>query len=62
MQTEKKKALKAIKFPFLLKHDECVISYFENGEKKYLKVKGIIEKKGIYYEDGHVTIHRGDIR
>lgn len=52
---EKRKDIKAINFPFLLKHDECVISYFENGEKKYLKIKGILEKEGIYYEDGPVT-------
>jgi len=52
---EKKKALKAINFPFLLKHDECVISYLEDGAKKYLKIKGITEREGIYYEDGPVT-------
>lgn len=52
---EKRKALKAINFPFLLKHDECVISYIEHGEKKYYKITGILEKEGIYYEDGPVT-------
>ena len=52
---EKRKELKAINFPFLLKHNECVISYTENGERKYLKIKGVTEKQGIYYENGPVT-------
>lgn len=41
-----------VKIPFKLLDDECVISYFENGEKKYIKIGNISEKEGIYYEDG----------
>lgn len=41
-----------VKTPFKLLDNECVISYFENGEKKYLKIGNISEKEGIYYEDG----------
>lgn len=41
-----------VKIPFKLLDNECVISYFENGEKKYLKISNISEKEGIYYEDG----------
>jgi hypothetical protein len=41
-----------VRIPFKLSDNECVISYFENGEKKYLKIGNISEKEGIYYEDG----------
>ena len=50
-----KKRRKEMDFPFLLKEDECVISYFQNGERKFVKIKGLIERRGIYYEDGPVT-------
>lgn len=39
-------------FPFKLLNTECVISYLENGERKYLKISNLIEKEGIYYEKG----------
>lgn len=41
-----------VDIPFKLLENECVISYYENGVKKYLKVSNIKEKEGIYYEDG----------
>lgn len=40
------------KFPFKLSRMDCVISYVENGETKYLKVSGLSEKQGTYYEKG----------
>lgn len=43
---------KQVDFPFNLKQDECVISYFEDGKKKFLKVESIKERKGLYYKDG----------
>lgn len=36
-------------FPFELNRMECVISYIDAGETKYLKVSGLSEKEGIYY-------------
>lgn len=41
-----------VHIPFKLLDNECIISYYENGIKKYLKVSNITEKEGIYYEDG----------
>ncbi|WP_250433681.1 hypothetical protein [Hanstruepera flava] len=41
-----------VDIPFKLLDNECVISYYENGIKKYFKVSNIAEKEGIYYEDG----------
>jgi hypothetical protein len=41
-----------VKIPFKLLDNECIISYYENGEKKYFKIGNISEKEGIYYEDG----------
>ncbi|WP_452221545.1 hypothetical protein [Lacinutrix salivirga] len=46
-------ANKKSKFPFKLTNNECVISYIEQGEKKYLKVSNIAENEGVYYEKGH---------
>ncbi len=37
------------KLPFELKENEAVISYTENGETKYYKVKNIKEGKKTYY-------------
>ncbi|MGV6830228.1 MAG: hypothetical protein ACWA5P_01540 [bacterium] len=51
-QEGNKKLNKAVNFPFELKHNECVISYFENGEKKYIKISNLKEKQSIYYEKG----------
>jgi len=39
-------------FPFKLLNNECVISYLEDGVRKYLKISGLAEKEGIYYEEG----------
>jgi len=36
-------------FPFSLSANECVVSYIENGETKYLKINNIKEKEGQYY-------------
>lgn len=43
---------KKAKDPFNLSDNECVIRYIENDQIKYLKVKGMSQKKDIYYEDG----------
>lgn len=40
------------KIPFKLTNNECVVSYYENGEQKFYKLKNIREKEGIYYEAG----------
>lgn len=37
------------KFPFELKNNECVISYIEEGETKYVKIGNLKEKEGEYY-------------
>ena len=39
-------------YPFILKNNECVISYIENGETKYLKIQQPKEFAGTYYKDG----------
>jgi hypothetical protein len=41
-----------VKFPFELLNTECVISYLEDGVRKYLKISGLTEKEGVYYEEG----------
>lgn len=43
---------KAAGFPFNLKENECVISYRENGQTKYIKVSNLAEKQSLYYEKG----------
>jgi len=47
-----KKEDKSKKFPFELSNTECVISYIENGERKYFKISGLIEREGVYHENG----------
>lgn len=44
-------------YPFDLAPNECVISYKENGELKYIKVAALIEKAGTYYENGPPSIY-----
>ncbi|WP_411893927.1 hypothetical protein [Winogradskyella sp. A2] len=44
-------------YPFTIKEDECVISYIENGETKYYKVKQPKEFAGAYYENGAPSIY-----
>ncbi|WP_335973058.1 hypothetical protein [Gaetbulibacter jejuensis] len=39
-------------FPFKISNRECVVSYRENGEKKYFKISNLVENEGIYYENG----------
>lgn len=51
-QAGNKKLDKAANFPFQLKENECVISYLENGETKYLKITNLKEKQSLYYEKG----------
>ena len=43
---------KAVKYPFKLSGNECVISYIEDGETKYFKIVNVTEREGIYYENG----------
>ena len=38
-----------VKFPFDLEHDECVISYEEEGQIKYYKFNNLIEKEPLAY-------------
>lgn len=44
-------------YPFDLKANECVISYIQNGETKYYKIKQLNEFAGIYYENGPPSIY-----
>lgn len=37
------------KIPFELKNTEAVLQYTEQGEKKYYKIKGILEKEPVSY-------------
>ncbi|MCA0131331.1 hypothetical protein [Winogradskyella alexanderae] len=39
-------------YPFKIRNNECVISYVEKGEIKYLKVQQPKEFAGTYYENG----------
>lgn len=39
-------------FPFKLTNTDCVISYLEDGVRKYLKVSGLTEKEGVFYDKG----------
>lgn len=52
-----KKADKPTDYPFNLKDNECVISYTENGQLKYHKIKAINEVAGTYYENGPPSIY-----
>jgi hypothetical protein len=44
-------------YPFDLGPDECVISYKENGQTKYVKIASLVEKAGTYYENGPPSIY-----
>ncbi|WP_026754319.1 hypothetical protein [Sediminibacter sp. Hel_I_10] len=44
-------------YPFDLKDSECVISYLENGQTKYLKIAVLNERAGTYYENGPPSIY-----
>ncbi|WP_299524293.1 hypothetical protein [Winogradskyella sp.] len=52
-----KVAEKPSDYPFNLDKDECVISYIENGQTKYHKIKTLNEVAGTYYENGPPTIY-----
>jgi hypothetical protein len=42
---------KQIVFPFKLRDNECVISYIENGQTKFCKIKTLNEIAATYYEN-----------
>ena len=44
-------------YPFDLSPNECVISYKEDGQLKYMKVATLTEKAGAYYENGPPLIY-----
>lgn len=44
-------------YPFTLALNECVISYTENGKKKYFKITNLDERAGTYYENGPPSIY-----
>jgi hypothetical protein len=45
-------------FPFDLTHNECAISYIENGITKYYKITALREVAGTYYENGPPSIYK----
>lgn len=45
-------------FPFTLTNDECVISYIQDGETKYLKMRDLTEVAGTYYENGPPSLYQ----
>lgn len=47
-------------YPFDLTANECVVSYIENNERKYVKITKLNEKAGTYYENGHPSIYGGN--
>ncbi|MEZ4792928.1 MAG: hypothetical protein R2783_05560 [Gelidibacter sp.] len=47
-------------YPFDLTPNECVISYNENGETKYIKIAALTEKAGTYYENGPPSIYENE--
>lgn len=55
-----KKTEKGIDYPFILTDNECAISYVENGQTKYLKVKDVNEVEGTYYENGPPSIYENN--
>lgn len=44
-------------YPFTIGDYECAISYKENGNTKYVKVMGLNEVAGTYYENGPPSIY-----
>ncbi|WP_111683156.1 hypothetical protein [Winogradskyella tangerina] len=44
-------------YPFDLNNNECVISYIQNGQTKYCKIKTLNEVAGTYYENGPPSIY-----
>ncbi|MEO6348784.1 MAG: hypothetical protein ABIO60_12830 [Aquaticitalea sp.] len=52
--------VKPADYPFDLKPNECVISYKEKGQLKYLKIANLDEKAGTYYENGPPSIYQSE--
>ncbi|WP_422106701.1 hypothetical protein [Winogradskyella sp.] len=48
---------KPVDYPFDLDDDECVLSYVEDGQTKYYKIKTLNEVAGTYYENGPPSIY-----
>ena len=46
------------KVPFELKGDEAVISYLENGDRKYVKITGLKTSTAIHYRERPKTKNR----
>ena len=44
-------------YPFNLNDNECVISYIQNGQTKYHKIKALNEVAGTYYENGPPSMY-----
>ncbi len=44
-------------YPFDLNTNECVISYIEAGETKFVKIRTLNEVAGTYYENGPPSIY-----
>lgn len=55
-----KKADKPEGYPFDLADSECVISYNEEGQTKYMKIKVLDERAGTYYENGPPASYQYD--
>lgn len=52
-----KKSKRPKDYPFAISDHECVISYIENGIRKYYKVKGANEIASVYYENGPPSLY-----
>lgn len=52
--------VKPADYPFDLGPNECVISYKEKGQLKYLKIASLEEKAGTYYENGPPSIYQSE--
>lgn len=39
-------------FPFQLANNQCMVSYTENGETKFIKIDNVQEREGVHYLDG----------
>lgn len=52
-----KKSKRPANYPFNLLDNECVISYLEDGTRKYHKIKRLNEVVGTYYKDGPPSLY-----
>lgn len=48
-------------YPFDLKNNECVISYVQNGQTKFCKIKTLNEVAGTYYENGPPLVYANGV-